>query len=126
MLLPVHNLRTWFIADLLTSKIVTKWATPLMESLTMMHPNNIRLLLVLQALFVDNHMVVIRLVMLFAFNMMMVVLGISNCPYLRSRVIVDRKIIWSGRCAWIRFLHPIITVRSGDFNLLQLNSPVMC
>lgn len=59
-----------------------------------------------------QHMVVIRLVMLFAFNMMMVVLGISNCPYLRSRVIVDRKIIWSGRCAWIRFLHPIITVKA--------------
>jgi hypothetical protein len=84
------------------------------ENLLMMlitHDNNDHLLLVLQVLLMYSHMIVTVLAMLVVFHLMMVVLDASNCPYLLFPVTVDLKIIWSGRCAWIRFLLLIITMR---------------
>jgi hypothetical protein len=91
-----------------------------------MHHNNDSLLLILQVLIVYSHMIVTVLVMLVVFHLMMVLLDASNCPYLLFPVTTDLTIIWSGRCAWIKFLLLIITLRRRDFNWLLLNSPVMC
>jgi hypothetical protein len=91
-----------------------------------MHHHNDSLLLVLQVLIVYSHMIMTVLAMLVVFHLMMVVLDASNCPYLLFPVIADLMITWSGRCAWIRFLLLIITLRRRDFNWLLLNSPVMC
>jgi hypothetical protein len=81
-----------------------------------MYHNNDSLLLVLQVLIVYIHMIVTVLAMLVVFHLMMVVLDASNCPYLLFPVTADLTIIWSGRCAWIRFLLLIITLRRRDFN----------
>jgi hypothetical protein len=127
--LLLHNLATWYNAVLLDIMVLDKWHPLMKETLPMMlitHHNNDHLLLVLQVLLVYSHMIVTVLAMLVVFHLMMVVLDASNCPYLLFPVTVDLKIIWSGRCAWIRFLLLIITLRRRDFNLLLLNSPVMC
>ena len=82
--------------------------------------------LVRLVLFVYRYRIVIVLVTLLVFHLMMVVLDVSNCPYLHSPVTVVLMIIWSGRCVWIRFFLPTIIVKRRDFNLPQLNSQVMC
>jgi hypothetical protein len=127
--LLLHNLAPWYHAALLNIMILDKWHPLMKENLPMtliMNHNNDSLLLVLQVLIMYSHMIVTVLAMLVVFNLMMVVLDASNCPYLLFPVTVDLTIIWSGRCAWIRFLLLIITPRRRDFNLLLLNSPVMC
>jgi hypothetical protein len=114
MLLPVHpcsplllhNLATWYHAALLQFMIIDLWHPLMKENLPMtliMYHNNDSLLLVLQVLIVYSHMIVTVLAMLVVFHLMMVVLDASNCPYLLFPVTADLTIIWSGRCAWIRF-----------------------
>jgi hypothetical protein len=127
--LLLHNLATWYHAALLKFMIIDAWH-PLMKEnlpmkLTMCH-NNDSLVLVLQVLIMYNNMIVTVLAMLVVFHLMMVVLDASNCPYVLFSVTADLTIIWSGRCARIRFLLLIITLRRRDFNWLLLNSPVMC
>jgi hypothetical protein len=127
--LLLHNLATRYNAALLKFVIIDQWHPLMMENLPMMlimHLNNDRLLLVLQVLIMYSHMIMTVLAMLVVFPLMMVVLDASNCPYLLFPVTLDLIIIWSGRFAWIRYLLSIITLRRRDFNLLLLNSPVMC
>jgi hypothetical protein len=127
--LLLHNLGTWYNTALLNIMVIDPWHPLMMENLPMMlitHHNNNHLLLILQELLVYSHMIVTVLAMLVMFRLMTVVLDASNCPYLLFSVITNLKIIWSGRCAWTRFLLLIITLRRRDFNLLLLNSPVMC
>jgi hypothetical protein len=109
--------------------IIDPWHPLMTENLTMtliMYHNNDSLLLVLQVLIVYSHMIVTVLAMLVVFRLMTVVLDASNCPSFLFPVTADLTIIWSGRCAWTRFLLLIFTPRRRDFNLLLLNSPVMC
>jgi hypothetical protein len=127
--LLLHTLATWFHAALLKFMIIDPWHPLMKENVPMtliMNHNNDSLLLGLQVLIVYSHMIVTVLAMLVVFNLMMVVLDASNCPYHLFLVTADLTIIWSGRCAWIRFLLLIITPRRRDFNLLLLNSAVMC
>jgi hypothetical protein len=120
---------TWFHAALLKFMIIDLWHPLMKENSPMtliMYHNNDSLLLVLQVLIVYSNMIVTVLAMLVVFHLMMVVLDASNCPYLLFPVTADLMIIWSGRCAWTRFLLLIFIPRRRDFNLLLLNSPVMC
>jgi hypothetical protein len=127
--LLLHNLVTWYRATLLKFMIIDPWHPLMTENLTMtliMHHNNDSLLLALQVLIMYSHMIMVMLAMLVVFNLMIMVLDASNCLYLLFPVTAELKTIWSGRCAWIRFLLLIITLRRRDFNWLLLNSPVMC
>jgi hypothetical protein len=127
--LLLHNLVPWYNAALLNIMILDKWHPLMTENSSMtliMYHNNDSLLLVLQVLIVYSNMIMTVLAMLVVFHLMMVVLDASNCPYLLFLVTAELTIICSGRCAWIRFLLLIITLRRRDFNWLLLNSSVMC
>jgi hypothetical protein len=117
----LHNLATWYNATLLNIMVIDPWHPLMMVNLRMtriMHHNSDRLLIVLLVLIMYNHMIMTVLAMLVVFHLMMVVLDASNCPYLLFLVTADLKIIWSGRCVWIRFLLPITILRRRDSNFL--------